>query len=251
MRVLLGYPALIAVIALVGCARESGRLRIDAAASLREVVTELAELHAVRTGGAAPLVNLAGSGELARQIEKARKTDVFLSAGVREMDQLDARGIVVRETRRELCSNALVVVARDAHPDFVIDDLARARHVSIAHPEVVPAGRYAAAWLRERGLADQVLAHATRSPSVRAALAAVQSGACEYGFVYASDLHVAPGLHVVHQVDASELPPIVYPGAVLEGARNPDEARAFLELCVSPEGRAIFARHGFLPAGGA
>jgi len=221
-------------------------LRIDAATSLREVVNELCELHAQRTGGPLPLVNLAGSGELAQQIAAAQKSDLFLSAGDREMDRLAELGLVRDETRRRLCSNALVIVARDAQPAFRVEQLAESGALSVAHPELVPAGRYAADWLREVELWNAVEARLTRSTNARAALAAVQSGATKYGIVYASDAASAPELHVVYSIDADATKPIVYPGAVLTCATAPIEARAFLDLCTSSEGRAIFARHAFL-----
>ncbi|MCA8979742.1 MAG: molybdate ABC transporter substrate-binding protein [Planctomycetes bacterium] len=234
---------------LAACgANSDGPLRVDAAASLREVTSELARLHAERTGKPLPRVNLAGSGELARQVRAARKTDVFLSAGAQELDGLEADGLVVPGTRRALCSNSLVVVALEPRPDFDLAQLVRADHVAVAHTELVPAGRYAAAWLRRIGLLNALEGKLSRAANVRAALAAVQSGACEYGIVYASDLSAAPELRVVHRVPSSELPAIEYAGVVLVDAPDVEEARAFLEFCTSDEGRAIFERHGLLPA---
>jgi molybdate transport system substrate-binding protein len=234
------------LVLLAACARDDApQLRVDAAASLREVVLELGALHAQRTGGPAPRFNLAGSGELARQIEAARKTDVFLSAGALELDRLTERGLIAPDSRRVLCSNRLVVVARQAHADFRAEQLEDSAHVSVAHTELVPAGRYAAEWLRAEGLFDELEGRLTRAANVRAALAAVQSGACDFGIVYASDVAVAPDLHVVYRVPAQAAPPIEYGGAVLVDAALPDEARAFLELCVGAEGRAVFERHGF------
>lgn len=231
---------------LVACTRNAApQLRVDAAASLREVVVELGALHTQRTGGPAPRFNLAGSGELARQIEAARKTDVFLSAGALELDRLTERGLIAEGSRRALCSNRLVVVAREAHAGFRADQLSESAHVAVAHPELVPAGRYAAAWLRAEGLFDELEGRLTRAANVRAALAAVQSGACDFGIVYASDVAVAPDLHVVYRVPAQAAAPIEYGGAVLVDAALPDEARAFLELCISAEGRAVFEHHGF------
>jgi molybdate transport system substrate-binding protein len=242
---LLGFILLFAA----ACAPDGpAPLRVDAASSLREVAQELGELHAARTGGPAPRLNLAGSGELARQLEAARKTDVFLSAGTLELDRLADRGLLVAGTRRALASNTLIVVARAAQPDFRVAQLAEADHVAVAHTELVPAGRYAAAWLESIGSLEALEGKLSRASNVRAALAAVQSGACEYGIVYASDHAVAPGLAVVHRVASDESPPIEYAGAVLTDAADVDEARAFLELCTSAEGRAIFERHGLLPA---
>ncbi len=244
--------ALLALVVLAAAcgARDGDRLRVDAAASLGEVARELADLHAARTGRPAPRVNLGGSGELARQIEAARKTDVFLSAGVEEVDRLEDALIVALGSRRALCGNALVVVAREPDADFTPDRLLEADRVAVAHPELVPAGRYAAAWLRDRELLDALASRMTRSSNVRAALAAVGSGAARYGVVYASDAAAAPELSVVWRVPADEAPPIRYTGCAIVGSPREEEAADFLMLAVSPEGQAIFARHGFAPRGG-
>lgn len=252
LRAALALVPVLCALLLAACGARGGtdRLRIDAAASLREVVTELAALHAERTGGPEPLVNLAGSGELARQIAEARKTDVFLSAGRAELDRLAHQGLVIDKTRRELCANALVVVARAPLLDFAPEHLVDADAVAIGHPELVPAGRYAAEWLRAIGLWDDVRGRALRTANVRAALASVERGASELAIVYATDAAVAPDLRVVYRVPVEESPRIVYPGAVLGDARRPEDALAFLELCASAEGRAVFERHGFLPPEG-
>ena len=42
--------------------------------------------------------------------------------------------------------------------------------------------------------------------------------------------------------------PIVYPAALIKGARNPAAAQMFLKFLAGADAQAIFAKHGFLAA---
>lgn len=54
--------------------------------------------------------NFASSGALQRQIELGAPVDVFVSAGVRQMDSLENGGFLLEGTRRDLLANQLVLV---------------------------------------------------------------------------------------------------------------------------------------------
>ena len=84
---------------------------------------------------------------------------------------------------------------------------------------------------------------------VRAALAAVESGNADAGIVYRTDAAISRRVRVALEVPVEEAPRIVYPAALLAGARGP-AARAFFEHLRSPAAREVFERLGFefLPA---
>ena len=42
--------------------------------------------------------------------------------------------------------------------------------------------------------------------------------------------------------------PATYPIAALAASAHSDDAQAFVDLVLSPEGRRVLADHGFLPA---
>ena len=222
-------------------------LLVFAAASLTDALGEIGAGYEARTG-ARVLFSFAGSNALARQIRAGAPADVFVSANLARMDELERAGLVRPADRVSLLSNRLAVVVANTS-DLVVTrprDLERARRLALGDPEAVPAGIYARRWLEGRGLWERLRERVVPTLDVRAALAAVESGAAEAGIVYRSDVAISRRVRVAFEVPADEGPRIVYPAAVLASSKVP-AARAFLEHLRSPDARAIFTRLGFEP----
>jgi molybdate transport system substrate-binding protein len=175
---------------------------------------------------------------------------VFVSASAERMDEVQEAGLVRPADRVDLLSNRLVVVVpADAKTAVATaEDLARVRRLALGDPQAVPAGIYARQWLEKRGLWERVRDRVVPTLDVRAALAAVESGNADAGIVYRTDAAISKRVRVALEVPAGEAPRIVYPAALLAGARQP--ARAFFERLRSPAAREVFERLGFefLPA---
>jgi molybdate transport system substrate-binding protein len=147
-----------------------------------------------------------------------------------------------------LVSNRLVVVVfpGSGWPVATAEDLRRFPRLALGDPEAVPAGIYARRWLQGRGLWEELRDRVVPTLDVRAALAAVESGAAEAGIVYRTDAAISRRVRVALEIPADQTPPIVYPAAVLASSREP-RARGFLRHLGSPEARAVFRRLGFEP----
>jgi len=259
----------VSLLALAGCGghEPSGRpLVVFAAASLEEAMTEVAELHHEETGVEVAL-NTAGSNVLAQQVRAGAAADVLVSADARWIDDLAAAGLLDPESRRELLTNRLAVIAHPAAGLSLerLEDLGALRfdHLSLADPESVPAGRYARSLLRatpsDGGTVwRDVSGRLVPAPDVRAALALVAADKGAVGIVYRSDVVADRGVELLLEIDREPDPPIRYVGAVV---RRPPEsvaasertadgeagAMGFLDLLSSTAAREIFERHGFLP----
>lgn len=238
-----------------GAAQSRGEISVYAAASLRDAMAELAPLLEQRLGTRLT-VNLGSSGDLARQIIAGEQADVFLSADEQEMDRLADLELVEADTRRDFLTNQLVVIEPfeqrpDWHtnfpPPFAAEQLAQPviARLSLANVETVPAGRYAKAWLERCGVWPRVAERVLPGINVRAALAAVESGAAEAGVVYRSDAARTERVRVVYAVPRDAGPEIVYPRAMLRSARQPALAREVLEFIDGDEAAKLFERHGF------
>ncbi len=232
---------------------ERVELSVYAAVSLRDVMREALPRCEERAGVRAVL-NTAGSSQLALQIEAARKADLFISADEAWMDRLEAAGLVDGPSRRSLVSNRLVVVEpasrspRIRRPaDLAGDAVGR---LSLADPRAVPAGRYARAWLESAGLWDRVSDRVIPALDVRAALAAVATGAADAAIVYATDARTSAKVRIAYEVPVEEGPVISYPIAAMSGRPHTEESRDLVECLASPESMIIYERHGFIvPAG--
>lgn len=223
-------------------ARDSKGPVVLAAASLQEALSEVAGAWTAE-GHPAPVLAFAGTSALARQVEQGAPADLFISADEEWMDTLERQGLLRPETRADLLSNRLVLIAPRSSEAAGLDDLGAGR-LALADPDAVPAGRYARAALEHIGAWPRVSARIASAENVRAALALVERGEAPLGVVYATDALVSDKVRVVETLPAESHPPIRYPMAILAKSSHPDAAalRAFL---ASPEAARIFARHGF------
>jgi molybdate transport system substrate-binding protein len=236
-------------------------LLVSAAASLRDALKELGAGY--EKGHPVKLVsNFGSSGDLARQIDAGAKVDLFVSADELEVDKLAKKGLLDESTRCVLLSNQLVVIEPldPEHPEvrgfgepFERAQLAapRVKRLSLANTESVPAGRYARAWLEKQELWKPLAERVLPAADVRAALAAVESGAAQAGIVYRTDAAQSKRVRVVFSVPLAEGPRIRYVAAVPKAAPHAAEARALLAELRSKESGKVFERLGFvLPEAG-
>jgi molybdate transport system substrate-binding protein len=225
-------------------AQGSPPLRIFAAASLAEVVEGLAG----RFDGARLEPSFGGSSALARQIRDGAPADVFLSASPDWIDFLREAGLLEGEPI-VLARNRLVCIARRGSglaardPRALLDAVGPDGRVAIAD-EGVPAGEYARAALQRLGVLDAFRPHLVGQQDVRAVVHAVEQGELPAGFAYATDARIA-AVDVLFAFDPAAHPPIEYQAAVVRGARNPQEARRFLDSLRGETARALLADAGF------
>jgi molybdate transport system substrate-binding protein len=221
---------------------------VFAAASLSDALKQAAAKYETQSGDTI-VFNFASSGTLARQIEEGAPADIFFSADEQRADALQAKGLLVTQSRRSLLGNALVlVVPEDVATIHSPGDLTHAaiRRIALGDVKTVPAGTYAKAWLEKAGLWEGLKPKVVPCENVRAVLAAVESGNVDAGVVYKTDAAISKEVKVVFEVPASEGPKISYPVALLKNAPSPDAARAFLNWLERGEADSIFTRCGFV-----
>ncbi|HRC86239.1 MAG TPA: molybdate ABC transporter substrate-binding protein [Thermoanaerobaculia bacterium] len=226
----------------------AAEIRVLAAASLTDVLEELAESYQ-KASGDTLVLSFGASNLLARQVEEGAPADLFLSADEASMDRLEAQKLLVAGSRRSLLSNRLVIVVPTDSPLSIrtAEDLAGSavRHLALAEPRTVPAGIYAREYLSRKGLWERLAERVIPADNVRAALAVVEGGDAEAGIVYASDARMTRRVRVAFTVPAAEGPRISYPVALLSGSHEPEAARRVLEYLSSEAALAVFRRYGF------
>ncbi len=235
-----------------GSAAAPAPLRAFAAASLGDVLADLARVHEAETGQRV-LLNLAASSTLARQIAAGAPCDLFLSADEEWADFVLREGRGDPATRRVLLENELVVVVPVDRPIKVFvqspgplgaslldSDTTR---VALGDPSHVPAGKYARAALKRMGAWERVASRVIPCDTVRAALALVESGEADAGVVYATDARASSRVRVAEGFPPEVAPPVRYV-AVATGNAAPATA-AFLAFLQGEEAGRRFARAGF------
>jgi len=241
----------VVLLALVSAARlgaapdPAPELLVFGAASLTESLEDLGRSYAAKTGQRVAF-SFGASSDLARQIQAGAPADVFFSADTAKMDALEKAGLIRAATRREFLSNALVVVvpASAATKIASASDLPGLSRVAVGDPAAVPVGVYAKKWLTGLGLWEKLEPKIVPTLDVRAALAAVESGAVPAAIVYRTDAAITKSVRIAYTVENG--PEILYSVAPLNSSKHPSEADAFVAFLAGPAGREEFEKRGFL-----
>ena len=233
------------------------RLQVFAAASLKDAFDALAPEFAAQNGGAQIVYNLGGSQQLTQQLAGGAPADLFASANARQMQAAVDAGRVAPNASRIFAHNRLVVVYPADNPAQIDDlaDLARPGLKLVLAAPQVPAGQYALEFLDKAAAAPgmppdyraAVLANAVSyEENVRSVLNKVTLGEADAGIVYASDVAGdATGRVGTLEIPAALNVAAEYPVAPVLDAEQPELARRFVELLLSPQGRAVLEQHGF------
>src|SRR6266550_4039536 len=229
---------------------QNGKVLILAAASLKTALDEINAQWQKRTGKRAA-VSHAASSALAKQIEQGAPADIFISADLDWMEYLAERKLIRPDTRSDLLSNRLVLIAPkgtnlrvEIKQGFRLASLVGQGHLALANTDAVPAGKYAKAALNALGVWGQVKGRIAQAENVRAALLLVSRGEAPLGIVYESDAVSDPSVVTVGIFPEATHPRIIYPIALTSGSTSPD-AGSFLDELKSPQARTIFEKQGF------
>ena len=223
--------------------------RVYAAASLTNALNDIADAWA-KENHPQPKLVYAASSTLAKQIESGAPADIFASADLKWMDYLDARKHIDSATRVNLLGNSLVFIvpkgkrfAVEMKPEFAIDQALPGK-LCMGEPTTVPAGIYGKQALQSLHWWEKLQSRVVGTDDVRTALAFVERGECALGIVYATDAAVSDRVEVLATFPEETHDPVVYPFALVDGARP--EARAFLDYLSGPTAKGVFTHYGFI-----
>ena len=245
--------------------KEPVELIVFAAASMTETLTELKDLYEEANPHVTLIFNFDSSGTLKTQIQEGADCDVFISAGQKQMNQLDIKAdpkvntdeldFVLEGSRLDLLENKVTLVVPEGNPKGIesFDQLAgllKDGDVFLAMGNSdVPVGQYTQKILAFYGLDEEALAAAgklTYGSNVKEVTTQVKEGSVDCGVVYCTDAFSAE-LTVVDSADAEMCGQVIYPAAVLNVSAHPEEAQAFLDFLSTEEAMAVFEAVGFSP----
>lgn len=224
---------------------------VFAAASLKNALDAIAADFAA--GGQGTIkASYAASSALAKQIDQGAPADIFISADVPWMDDVAKHDLLEPGTRVDLLGNSLVLVAPASYAGtvtiakgFDLVGLLGGGRLAMADVAAVPAGKYGKASLEALGVWDGVKDHLAQADNVRSALALVSRGEAPFGIVYATDAVADKGVKVVATFPADSHPPIIYPAAIVKGAKG-GATKAFFAYLRSEAAAKRFTEQGFV-----
>lgn len=236
---------------------------VFAAASMTETLTEVADMYMAANPNVTVIMNFDSSGTLKTQIQEGADCDVFISAGQKQMNQLDIEAdpavntdgldFVDSATRVNFLENKVVLVVPESDSKGIssFDDLAE--HLKAGDilfcmgNEDVPVGQYTQQILAYYELDEAALASAgtiTYGSNVKEVTTQVTEAAVDAGVVYCTDAFSA-GLSPVAYATKDMCKQIIYPAAVMKNAPQHEAAQAFLDYCFTDEAMAVFTAVGF------
>jgi molybdate transport system substrate-binding protein len=236
------------VAGFAGAGQQDTDLTISAAISLQNALQDTTRLYRAQHSNVTVHLNLGASGTLQRQIEEGAPVDLFLSAAETEMNALESKGLIVRDTRENLLTNSVVlIVPRGRGGIRSFQGLAdgSVKIIAIGNPQSVPAGKYAQEVLTHFGLYERLRPKFVFAKDVRAVLTYVETGNADAGIVYETDALTTDQVTVVVTAPPGSHAPVVYPVAVMAGSRNVRAAKAFESFLFEPEAEAVFRKYGF------
>ena len=242
---------------------ESVELIVFAAASLTETLNAIAETYSAENPGVTFSFNFDSSGTLKTQIQEGADCDLFISAGQKQMNQLDSTAsadvntegldFVDSDSRVDLLENKVVLCVPE-NGDKGIDSFdSLAEHLKAGGilfcmgNSDVPVGQYTQKILAYYALDEEALAAAgviTYGSNVKEVTTQITEASVDAGVVYCTDAYSA-GLTPVDEATKEMCGQVIYPAAVLKAAPNAEAAREFLAYLQTDRAATVFESVGF------
>lgn len=253
-KILLALSILIGTFYFSGCSQKpqqaeqsTKNITICAAPSLKEVLNEI-QPRFEQEKDIKLTFNFGSSGTLQKQIEEGAPVDVFISAGKKQMDALENKNLIDKESRKDLIGNKLVLVVPNEYKDkikTVADLVDKDMRICIGEPATVPAGQYAKEALTNLKLWDKLSTNMVYAKDVKQVAAYVEKGEVAGGIVYNSDAASIKDSSVVQVFDEDTHMPIVYPEAIITSSKDKESSKVFLDYLNTDSAKQIFEKYGF------
>ena len=244
-------------------AAEQSEVIVFAAASMTETLNQIKETYEAENPGVTLTFNFDSSGTLKTQIQEGADCDLFISAGQKQMNQLDITAssdvntegldFVDPDTRVNLLENKVTLAVPEGNPKGIesfdqLADLLKNGDVLMAMGNSdVPVGQYTQKILAYYGLDETTLANEgkiTYGTNVKEVTTQISEASVDCGVIYETDAYSA-GLTTVDSATPEMCGQVIYPAAVLKTAKNPDGAKKFLEYLQTEEAMKVFESVGF------
>lgn len=244
---------------------EPVELIVFAAASMTETMNQIAEMYKTVAPNVTLTYNFDSSGTLKTQIQEGAECDLFISAGQKQMNQLDITAdpevntdkldFVLEGTRINLLENRVTLCVPEGNPkdiksfDDLADKLKEGSVLMAMGNSDVPVGQYTQKILAFYGLDEEKLAKdgvITYGTNVKEVTTQVTEASVDCGVVYCTDAFSA-GLTPVDYATKEMCGQVIYPAAVLNVSKNQEAAKEFLAYLQTDEAMKVFEAVGFAP----
>lgn len=243
---------------LAGCSKKEEpkqeiELYVFIAASLSNAMDEVAQKYKEVNPNVTIVYNADSSGTLKTQIEEGAECDVFFSAAMKQMNELNDAGYIETDSIVKLLENKVVLIKPKNVETKVtgFDNITLAKNLALAG-EDVPVGSYAREIFEHLGILDQVMAmEINECANVSAVLAAVSEASNEIGVTYATDAYSQlDSVEIIAEAPDEYLEsPVLYPIAQVKNHKADDTkseaTKEFIKYLQSEDANKIFEKYLF------
>ena len=226
--------------------KKDKEILIFAAVSLSEPLEEIKDIF-YEENNISLILNFGGSQTLASQINRGAAPEIFIPAGISPYNFINDKNIKVVDFY-VLLSNKLVFASgkkidnweKKNIKELVVSDYIN--RISIADPELAPAGEYTIQALNNMGVISDIETKIVKTKNVRDAVNHMRLGLSDGVFAYNTDFNNYEGNYNKKNISENLYNEIQYPIVVLE---NSHDVKEFLIFLKNEKIQNIFTKYGF------
>lgn len=239
-------------LSLTGCgnnttAKES-TITVAAAASLKNCMDDkLIPMFQEKYSGIKIQTTYDSSGKLQSQIEEGASVDVFMSAAMKQMDELNKKDLIDKDSIVQLLENKIVLVVPKNSTKGIstFQDILKADKIAVGDPASVPAGQYAKEALSNLKIWDEVSSKASLGTNVTEVLNWIAEGSADAGIVYSTDAASNKKVKITAEAPEGTVSKVIYPVGIVKASKDKDGAKKFVEFLETDEAKKVFESYGF------
>ncbi|MBN1467282.1 MAG: molybdate ABC transporter substrate-binding protein [Fusobacteriaceae bacterium] len=225
-------------------------LTISAAASLKEVMTDIKSEYEKTYPSDKIIFNFGGSGALQKQIENGAPVDIFISAATKQMNELVNKNLILPNSNFILLENSIVLIKPKNSKLKVssFNDLIKPEVKKIAIGEIssVPVGQYSMEIFNNLKINEKISNKLIYGKDVLSVLSWVESDNVDLGIVYKTDAISSTKVIIVANAPANSHKPVEYPIGIVKNSKNITKSQQFIQFLKSNKAKALFKKYGFL-----
>lgn len=230
----------------------AGTVKVYAAASLNNAVTEISRTYQAQHPQTKIISVFGASSTLAKQIEAGASSDLYFSADQDWMNYLVQKKLINSSSVHPILLNQLVAISPKhltihfkPQSSFNFAQSFKG-YVCTGQMESVPAGKYAKQSLTKLNWLNGLKGRIVGTDDVRSTLAFVERGECKVGIVYKTDALISRKVKIIGTFPADSHHPIIYPIALTkQGEKNADAIQFEQFIQKSTQAKVIFQKYGF------
>lgn len=225
-------------------------LTISAAASLKEVMTDIKSEYEKTYPSDKIIFNFGGSGALQKQIENGAPVDIFISAATKQMNELVNKNLILPNSNFILLENSIVLIKPKNSKLKVssFNDLIKPEVKKIAIGEIssVPVGQYSMEIFNNLKINEKISNKLIYGKDVLSVLSWVESDNVDLGIVYKTDAISSTKVIIIANAPANSHKPVEYPIGIVKDSKNIGKSQQFIKFLKSNKAKALFKKYGFL-----